>query len=163
LLADLDRAAHHGRTRYSICAGAIGGLDLVDAARLSGLTECVYTSRKPPAAWRGTAAEKSLDLDRLERASVFFEGSARDAANAYPQNANVAATLALRGAGLDATRVRLIADPAATRNTHEIRLSSACVDAEFVIRGLPSPDNPKTSMTTGYALAAHVLARLERG
>ena len=160
LRAMLDHAARAGDARYILCAGAVGGLEILAAAKLAGLTELVYTSRKPPSAWRGTAAETLVDLDSLREPQQFFEGSARVAARDYPQNANVAATLALHGAGLDQTRVRLIADPHVARNTHEISLRSACVDIEIKIAGVPSPDNLKTSMTTGYALAAQILGLL---
>ncbi len=153
----LDDAARRGGARYRLCAGAIGGLDILAAAKLSGLTEVVYVSRKPPAAWRGTRAEALIDLDALTTERTFFEGSAREAALNYPQNANVAATLAFFGAGFEKTRVRLIADPEAARNTHEILLRSTCADIEIRIAGVPSPDNPKSSMTTGFALAALIL------
>jgi len=161
LRARLDSAAAAGGARWSLCAGAVGGLDLLAAARLSGLTETLYVSRKPPQAWRGTPAEALVDLDRLTVPTVFFEGDARRAARNFPQNANVAATVALAGAGFAATKVRLVADPGATRNIHEISIKSDCVDARFEIAGRPAPDNPKTSLTTAFALAADLLARLK--
>lgn len=160
LRAKLADAAQRGGTKWDICAGAVGGLDILAAACLSGVEEVSYTSRKPPLAWRGTAAERLIDLARIERAIVFYEGSAEAAARDYPQNANVAATIALKGVGFEKTRVRLVADPAAERNVHEIIIRSGCADVDITIAGRPSPDNPKTSMTTGYALAADVIARL---
>lgn len=161
--AALDKGARKSGAHWDICAGAVGGLDILAAAKLSGLDDVFYTSRKAPKAWRGTPAEKLVDLDALTQAVTFYEGSAEAAARDYPQNANVAATIALKGAGFERTRVRLVADPAATRNVHEIAIRSACADVEIRIAGAPSPDNPKTSLTTGYALAASLLARLSRG
>ena len=64
-----------------------------------------YRGAKPPAAWAGTPAAGIVDLDALEAPRVFFTGTAREAATAYPKNANVAATLALAGAGFEATAV----------------------------------------------------------
>ena len=154
--AALDAAAARGKCRWHILAGAIGGLELLSAARLSGLIEVLYTSRNPPSAWRGTPAEKLVDLDAIAESITFYEGSADGAAREYPQNANVAATIALVGAGFDRTRVRL-ADPAATRNVHEITIRSSCADVEIRIAGAPSPHNPKTSLTTGFALAVRLL------
>jgi aspartate dehydrogenase len=74
----------------------------------------------------------------------------------------VAATIALAGAGFERTRVRLVADPASTRTVHVIRIRSACVDVTIDIAGHPAPGNPKTSLTTGYAMAANLLARLSK-
>ena len=156
LQSKLTAAATHGGALI-LSSGAIGGLDILAAAKLAGIENVIYTSRKPPRAWRGTKAESLLDLDTLAREACFYEGDARGAAMDYPQNANVAATLALHGAGFEATRVRLVADPAATGNIHEIRISSACADISLQIEGRPSPDNPKTSLTTGYSVAAQVL------
>ena len=144
-----------------ICStGAIGGIDLLRAAKLSGLKDVAYTSRKPPLAWRGTLAEKLVDLAALKTETVFYEGSARGAARDFPQNANVAATLALAGAGFEATRVRLIADPAVSANVHEIGFTSACVDVALRIEGRAAPENPKTSLTTAYSVAAQILDHL---
>ncbi|HVV93334.1 MAG TPA: aspartate dehydrogenase domain-containing protein, partial [Hyphomicrobiales bacterium] len=70
---------------------------------------------------------------------------------------NVAAAVALAGAGFEATAVELVADPAARGNSHEITLRSACADLHLRIDSRASPDNPKTSLTTGYGLARLVL------
>lgn len=161
LRGQLDAAAQSSGASYHLCPGAVGGLDLLAAAKLSGLDEVVYTSRKPPKAWMGTPAEKAVDFAALTAAHVFYEGAAAAAARDYPQNANVAATVALIGAGFDATRVRLIADPTVSRNIHEISVRSKSVDFELRIEGRPSPDNPKTSLTTGYALARQILDNLK--
>jgi len=162
LRLELEDAARGSGATLIVSPGAIGGLDLLAAAKLSGLCEVRYTSRKPPLAWRGTKAEELLDLAGLKTQATFFEGTARDAARLFPQNANVAATIALAGAGMDETHVRLIADRAVTRNLHEIEIRSACVHVTLCIEGRPAPTNPKTSATTGYALAHILLERLNR-
>lgn len=153
----LDAAALRGRASWRICTGAVGGLDILVAAKLAGLEEVVYTSRKPPMAWRGTPAERLIDLAGLTQPETFYEGDARGAARDYPQNANVAATIALAGAGFERTQVRLVADPNVSRNVHEIVIRSACADIKIQIEGHPAPDNPKTSLTTGFALAAEIM------
>jgi len=162
LRTGLDAAALQSGASYRICPGAVGGLDILAAAKLAGLHEVLYTSRKPPKAWAGTPAERLVDLAALTSEHVFYEGSADAAARDYPQNANVAATIALLGAGFAATRVRLIADPAVSRNVHELSVRSACADFDVRIAGQPSPENPKTSLTTGYALANQILGLLPR-
>jgi len=156
----LRDAAEASGARLILCSGAIGGIDLLSAARLSGIESITYTSRKAPKAWKGTPAEKLIDLDNVTAETVFYEGTARAAARDYPQNANSAATIAIASVGLDNANVRLIADPAAPGNVHEFKLTSACADMEIRIVGKPSPDNPKTSMSTAYTVAREILNRL---
>lgn len=153
----LDMSARAGGARYLICPGAVGGFDILSAAKLSGLSEVAYISRKPPGAWRGTRAQTLINLDDCLAPQVFFRGDAGEAARQYPQNANVAATIALMGLGFEQTRVELIADPDVTRNVHEIRFRARCADVTLRIEGNPSPDNPKSSMTTGFALARQII------
>jgi aspartate dehydrogenase len=162
LRADLEAAQLRGHSRMSLCAGAVGGLDILAAAQLSGIEDVIYTSRKPPRAWRGTPAERLLDLETLGEATTFYEGTADVAATDFPQNANVAATVALVGAGFERTRVRLVADPGVDRNIHEIHVRAACADIDIRIAGRAAADNPKTSLTTAYALAADLAARFAR-
>ena len=108
-------------------------------------------------AWKGTPAENAVDLDRLAEATVFYRGKAREAAMAYPQNANVAAAVGLAGIGLDATEVQLTADPAATGNEHRIVAEGKFGRAEFMIQGRTLPNNPKTSMLAALSLARAML------
>lgn len=159
LSAALTEAAEAGGAQVSLPAGAVGGIDLLAALRPSGITEVLYTGRKPPLAWQGTPAEAGLDLAGLRDEACFFTGSARDAALQYPKNANVAATVALAGLGFEDTKVRLIADPAVSRNTHEVSVRAGAADFTIRIEGHPSPDNPKTSVTTVYSLARDILNR----
>lgn len=156
----LRDAAEASGARMILCSGAIGGIDLLSAARLSGIESITYTSRKAPRAWKGTPAEKLIDLDHVTAETVFYEGTARAAARDYPQNANSAATIAIASVGLDNVNVRLIADPAAPGNVHEFKLTSACADMEIRIVGKPSPDNPKTSMSTAYTVAREIINRM---
>ena len=155
----LQRAGATG-ARLFLPSGAVGGVDILAAARLSGIEDVVYTSRKPPQAWRGTPAERLLNLDALASETIFFEGTARAAARDYPQNANVAATVALAGAGFERTKVRLIADPHVRHNVHEVSVRSGCADFHVRIEGKPSPANPKTSLPTAFSLARLVLNRV---
>jgi len=120
LLQKLRAAAEEGKSRMLLPAGAIGGIDAIAAMRLGGLSAVRYRSRKPPAAWRGSPAEKVADLDKLTSRTVLYRGAADEAALMYPQNANVAAAAALAGLGFDQTEVELVADPEAPGNVHEI-------------------------------------------
>jgi len=153
-------AAQQGGTTAQLMSGAIGSLDALAAAAVGGLDRVHYTGRKPPAAWEGTPAQAQGALDKLTSPTVIFEGSARDAALKYPQNANVAATIALSGVGLDKTRVTLIADPCVDCNVHHIEASGAFGRLDFCSHNLASPDNPKTSALAAWSVVRAVLDRV---
>jgi aspartate dehydrogenase len=157
LFERLKSAARDGKARLLLPAGAIGGIDAIAAMRLSGLRAVRYRSVKPPAAWRGSPAEHKVDLDRLTRRTVFYRGAAGEAALKFPQNANVAATLALAGLGFEATQVELVADPAAPGNVHEIEAESAAGHLAIRLEGKPSRHNPKTSALAAFSVARALL------
>ncbi|PWS38460.1 aspartate dehydrogenase [Falsiroseomonas bella] len=159
LLEALKAAAVQGGAQMLLPAGAVGGIDALAAARLLGTPRVTYIGRKPPRAWKGTKAEALVALDALTEATTFYEGAARDAARDFPQNANVAATIALAGVGFEATRVRLVADPTISANVHELEVESDAVRFSIRLVGVPSRSNPKTSLTAGLSMARAVLNR----
>ncbi|MDF1716991.1 MAG: aspartate dehydrogenase [Antarcticimicrobium sp.] len=161
LEADLRAAATEGGARIVLPAGAVGGIDLLAALAPAGGLEVIYRGSKPPRAWAGTPAEAVLDLDGLTERRVFFQGSAREAARDYPKNANVAATLALAGAGFEVTRVELIADPSAPGNVHSYEVRSPVANYRMEIENLPSAGNAKTSVSTVYSVLREVRNRME--
>ncbi|SLN63455.1 aspartate dehydrogenase [Oceanibacterium hippocampi] len=149
----LTEAAARSGARLVLPAGAIGGMDALAAARFGRLDTVRYRSRKPPQAWTGTPAEAICDLATLTAPVVLYRGSARAAAEQYPKNANVAATVALAGLGFEATEVELVADPGVTGNIHEIEAAGDFGHFAITLSGRPSPANPKTSMLTALSMA----------
>jgi aspartate dehydrogenase len=153
----LRAATEKSTGRLMLPGGAIGGVDLLASARLAGLDRVRYTSRKPPRAWKGTRAEQTIKLDELSQATEFFRGNAREAALQYPQNANVAAAIALAGIGFEKTEVALNADPSVNANEHSVVAEGSFGRAEMRIAAKPLPDNPKTSWLGALSLARAVL------
>ena len=156
LAADLAAAAQAGGARLHLASGAIGGLDALRAAAAGGLTHVRYTGRKPPLGWAGSRAEAVLDLTNLSAPATHFDGTARGAALAYPKNANVAGAVALAGLGFDATQARLIADPGAAGNIHEIEAEGAFGRFRFEITGAALPGNPKSSALAAMSVLAEI-------
>lgn len=152
LRAELRMAAEQGGSHLRMIPGAIGGLDVLAAARQGGLAHVTYTGRKPPGAWAGTPAETALDLASLTEPATHFSGNAGDAARAYPKNANVAAAIALAGIGFEKTEVELIADPTQTANRHEVRAEGAFGRFRIEIDGNSLPDNAKSSALTAMSM-----------
>jgi aspartate dehydrogenase len=159
----LKEASEKGRADVVLPGGAIGGVDYLRAVSRSANLQVRYCSRKPIAAWAKELAAKGHDPSKIDREIALFEGSARDAALAFPQNLNVAMTLALAGPGVDAIAVRVVADPKARGNTHEIDIESAAGRARFVLENSPSPANPKTSALAALSIIQAVRERLKLG
>jgi aspartate dehydrogenase len=157
LCRSAEAAAARSGALFYVPSGGIGGLDALKTACLAGVDEVSIQVAKPPAAWKGIAYVEKLgiDLDRLQGAKTLFEGPAREGVPHFPQNVNIAAVLSLAGVGMDRTRLRIVADPALTLNTHTIRVSGASGRMTLVLENVPAPENPKTSWLACYsALAA---------
>ena len=145
-----DTAEEHD-VKTHIVAGAVAGIDGINAASLAGLSEVVYQGRKHPSSWQGSYADQLIDYDNLAEPTVFFTGTAREAAALFPDNSNVAATIALAGVGLDDTMVELIADPMLEHNIHHIMAEGVFGKLEISMTGLPLAENPKTSSLAAFS------------
>lgn len=161
VIEELDKSANAGNSSIRFLSGAVAGIDALVAANIGDLDQVVYTGRKPPAGWIGSAAEEVCDLANLNEPFEHFSGTARTAAQQYPKNANVAATIALASLGLDKVNVKLIADPGIERNIHELSASGSFGSLSMRIEGKPLPDNPGSSALAAMSLVAE-LERLQR-
>jgi len=157
LRARLESAAARHRALLYVPSGGIGGLDALKAACAAGVEEVTIAVTKPARAWKDIPYVERLgiDLDRLPGPVTLFEGSAREGVPHFPANVNIAAVLSLAGAGLDRTRLKVVADPALKFNTHFIHIRGVTGTIDLRFESVPSPDNPKTAMLACYsALAA---------
>ncbi|MBI2966059.1 MAG: aspartate dehydrogenase [Chloroflexi bacterium] len=144
LFGELAGLARKHGVSLAVPSGAVGGLDAIRAVR-SELREVRLTSTKPPAALRGAPGYAAWESKEIRHATVVYEGAARDAVRLFPANVNVAAAVSLAGLGPDRTMTRVVADPAAPGNVHEVSASGDF--GQFTLRFVnrPSPENPRTS------------------
>jgi len=147
LLQKLRRLATEKQVRIYLPSGAICGLDGVKGASVEEITCAEIISTKNPKSLEGAPylVENDIRLEGLTEPRVLFEGSANDAARGFPKNVNVAVALSLAGIGVEKTRVKVVADPNATRTQHEIRVQGDFGDLYVVVRNFLHPENPKTS------------------
>ncbi|MCW5603997.1 MAG: aspartate dehydrogenase [Burkholderiales bacterium] len=154
----LAAAAASGAS-LQIPAGAIGGIDVIAAARHAGLSQVSYVTRKNARTWAGTPAETMIDLAAVREPTLFFDDTAERAALVFTEKANVAATLALAGAGFEATRVRLWVDPGVSKSVHYIEAEGPCGTLKVDMgNNVVSPDN-KASLQTAMSIVQAVRNR----
>jgi len=161
LLPRLTEIAQQHDSRILIPSGAIGGIDALAGAAVLTLETVLHQIVKPPHAWKNTPAQTLLDLDNLRERTVFFSGTAREAATQYPQNANATVVTSLAGIGVDRTRVELVADPAAKTNGHRIVASGAFGRMEMVLENNALATNPKSSELTALSLVRLIENRIK--
>src|SRR5271154_4762106 len=91
------REAGEKNCRIYVPSGAIAGLDGIKSASIGRIESAILTSRKPIAALRGTkyVVEHNVELEKFKEETVIFEGTAEEAARAFPTTSNVAASLRL--------------------------------------------------------------------
>ncbi len=154
-----------GADRLAVTTGAIGGLDLLAAARRAGpIEDLTLTTTKQPA----VLIQDWMDPDLVARLEAgegpvcAFDGPASQAVSRFPQSVNVAATLALAVGSWEAVRVRVVGDPTTAVNRHEIAWAGAAGRYALSIENHPSPENPKTSGIVPHAVLRSVAALVGR-
>jgi aspartate dehydrogenase len=148
--SDLIDQARQTGARILVPSGALMGLDAVRAAAQGTIERVTMATRKHPRSLAGAPylAANGIDLDGIDAPLRVFKGTAREGARGFPANVNVAAALSLAGIGPDRTELEIWADPALTRNTHEVQVEADAVRFSFSIENVPSENNPGTGRLT---------------
>jgi len=149
----VDEARAMG-ARIHVPSGAILGLDGVRAAAVGGLHSARIVTRKHPRSLAGApyVVARGLELDGLDAPMRVFAGPVREGARAFPENVNVAAELALAGAGPDATEMEVWADPGVSRNVHEVTVEGETVRFSLRVENVPNPQNLRTGLVTPHSV-----------
>ena len=146
VLNELLDLASQKQVHIYVPTGAIAGIDAIRSVRHL-LHSVTITTTKSPKALAGAPFFETarFKVESISHKRVIYEGSAGDAVKKFPTNVNVAAALSLAGLGIDATKVKIIADPSISINQHEITAKGKFGEINIVVRNRPSPNNPKTS------------------
>jgi aspartate dehydrogenase len=147
LLEEIERISKERGVKVYIPSGAIAGIDGLKSGAISGIRSVELTTKKPPRGFEGNAyvKKRGIDLSSITEEQTLFSGSAKEAVEHFPENINVAATLSLAGIGPEATRVKIVADPAAKKNKHEVEAKGEFGELFVRVKNVPSISNPKTS------------------
>jgi aspartate dehydrogenase len=150
----LELAKAHGG-QIAVPTGALIGLDAVVAAAEGTITHVRMTTRKPVNGLVGAPylVENNIDINDIKEPLRIFKGTPREAAVGFPANLNVAVALSLAGIGPDRTELEIWADPALTRNVHQVEVESDSARFSMTIENLPS-ENPKTGRITALSVIA---------
>ncbi|MCK5560547.1 MAG: DUF108 domain-containing protein, partial [Thermoplasmata archaeon] len=127
---------------------------------IAKVEEVTLITTKPPKGLKKVRyiTKQGIDIESIKKPLTVFEGTAKDAVKYFPKNVNVAASVSLAGIGFKNTKVKIIADPAATRNMHKIIVKGRFGEFQCEINNIPSMTNPKTS----YLAALSAIATLKK-
>jgi aspartate dehydrogenase len=146
LLHELLDIASRKEVHIYVPSGAIAGIDAIRSVKHLLNSVTITTTKNPKALVGAPFFEKTrIKPESITQKKLIYEGTARDAVKEFPANVNVAASLSLAGLGMDATKVKIIADPDASVNQHQITAIGTFGEIKIVVRNTPSPSNPKTS------------------
>lgn len=136
----------NGHSKIYVPSGAIAGIDAIRSVR--HIADSIsLTTKKSPKALAGAPffTTRNVSLDNITKVTEIYEGPAVEAVKLFPANVNVAAVLSLAGIGVEKTMVRILADPEATTNQHEIVATGSFGEIKISVNNVTAPGNPKTS------------------
>lgn len=139
--------ANRNKCPVLIPSGAISGLDAVKAASQVKIKHITLTTRKSPAGFAQSEylTRKGIQLKNIRSETVLYDGNVDKAIKFFPQNINVAATLALASGALDKIRIKIIASPEHKTNSHEVVIEGDFGKMISRTENVVCPDNAKTS------------------
>ncbi len=164
LSPEITEMAQESKGRITVPSGAIAGLDAISALDFAGIDSATIATTKHPRGLNGAPyiKQNNIDLNNIKGNTLIFRGNAIEAAQAFPANVNVAATLSIAGIGAQKTVVEVWADPNAQGNCHEITVKGGSSTIKTSVANLPDPSNPKSSMLAGYSLVAALKKRSDK-
>jgi len=144
---NLFRAAQKNNCHLLIPSGAIAGIDAIKSANLVNIKKINLTTRKPPKGLKNIPyfQKKSIDISKIKKETELFSGNVFHAVKYFPQNINVAATIALSIKDKNKLKVKIITSPKFKTNSHEIEVLGDFGRIFTRAENVPCPDNPKTS------------------
>lgn len=144
---DLFRLARKSGCQLLIPSGAIAGIDAIKSSSLAAIHKINLTTRKPPSGFVGNPylTEQGIDLGRIAKETVLFKGSVDSSVKFFPQNINVAATIALASGAKDKITVCIMTSPEYKYNSHEIEVIGDFGRIFTRTENVVCPENPRTS------------------
>ncbi len=151
-----DIARRHG-ARVRIASGAMPGLDILRCAAEGSIRSVHLKSRIKPGsmAHEPYMLERGFDFAREPPATPVkvFEGTAGEAAAAFPRHFNVAVALSLGGIGFERTTVEVWVDSDIEGAIHQVEVDSEDIGLTMISRNRPSA-NPRTSRIVAPSILA---------
>lgn len=128
-----------------IPVGAIAGLDGIKAVN-DDITSIKLKTTKHPKSLVGAPFfdNSNIDILSIKTPQTIWEGKVGEAVNLFPKNINVAASIYFASKCENLT-IKIVADPNATSNMHEITCEGDFGKIYTRSENKPSPKNPKTS------------------
>lgn len=154
LRKELVSMALDNNTKVYVPSGAIGGIDLLRAAKMLHVHKVSLTSRKP---WRA--------LHPMSKKEKVWEGAPGEAVTRFPRSMNIAATVALAMED-EKVDVKVLSGEEEKINEHRLRIEGDFGSFEVLARNVPTEENPSSSLVAALSTAAlvkRILSPIEVG
>lgn len=146
-----------------IPSGALFGTDGLRAASMDELSTVELVSTNCVKSLENVEyfEKQGINVDILKGRKVMYSGPAREAVKLFPQNVNIAATIALLGVGFDRTTVTIVLDSDSQMNSYDVIVKGSFGESKSSTCNVPAPENPKTSSLASMS-AISALKRIIR-